>query len=285
MKAVFGRTLELSVNFVIEKNALTMSKKARWIMGTIFGAIIGLVYGVVSQSINSVFLPGVPLFAPAPGRFVTVLLAGLAGGALGFLVTWPEEFLLGVLISSVAGTLVSSLLSLQTQAGGSEGIFGVSVVLFITFLPRIFYFIPVVAMIRWAVSLWEKEIGYETFAFRKLVGSATVLVLAAAVLGAFSLYTPKTRHAIKDVNQMILAGRQASSLSSLPQPLQKVSGFLENSNSAYTVKLVNPVTIPISRASAGFDENEVDVEVSFASGFRFGCVYTPLVSQPSCINY
>jgi hypothetical protein len=92
--------------------------------------------------------------------------------------------------------------------------------------------------------------------------------------------------AMKNLNALILEGRQASSPSSLPQPLQNVNDFLKYSNTPYTFKLIsNPEVIPIPRSITGFNQNETDIEVNFANGFRFGCVYTQTNEQPNCIDY
>lgn len=263
-----------------------MKNKARCVLGIIFGMLLGLAYGVVSQWINSVFLPGIPLFVPPPGRFSTLLIDVFVGGALGFLVSWPEEFLIGVLISSVTGTLVSSLIALQTETGSLESIFGASLVLFITFLPRVFFFIPVVSLVRWVVNTWEEETLYATYSLRRRFRSVLLLIVISLAVGLFSLYPSETRKSMKNLNELILAGRQASSLSSLPQPLQKVNGFLQYSNSPYTLKLAsNPENIPIQRATTGFSQNETAIEVFFANGFHFACVYNPPNEHPNCVAY
>lgn len=263
-----------------------MKRKERCVLGIIFGMVLGLTYGVVSQWINSVFLPGIPLFEPPPGRFATILIQMLGGGALGFLVTWPEEFLTGVLISAATGTLFSSLVSLRAVSGDHERILGTSVVLFITFLPRIFFFLPIVLLVRWVVNIWEKETLYAVYSFQRRLRSVLLLVVIGLVAGLFSLYPGETRTAMKNLNGLILEGRQASSLSSLPQPLQKVNDFLKYSNSPYTLKLINnSEVIPVPRSTIGFNQNEIDIEVFFANGFRFGCVYSARNEQPICADY
>jgi hypothetical protein len=241
---------------------------------------------MVSQWINSVFLHGIPLFSPPPGRFATILIDIIGGGALGFLVTWPEEFLTGVLISAVSGTLFSSLMSLRTESGDLERMFGASVVLFITFLPRVLFFLPLVFLVRWVVNIWEKETLYTPYSFRGRFRSVLLLAVVGLAAGLFSLYPRETRMAMKNLNALILEGRQASSPSSLPQPLQNVNDFLKYSNTPYTFKLIsNPEVIPIPRSITGFNQNETDIEVNFANGFRFGCVYTQTNEQPNCIDY
>jgi hypothetical protein len=263
-----------------------MNSKTRRVLGIIFGMIMGLVYCAVTQWINSIYLPGITFFAPPPGRFVTLIIYILGGGALGFLVTWPEEFLLGVVISSVSGTLVSSLVSLLIESGTPDVIIGNAAVLLITFLPRVFFFVPATILVRWVVSIWEKETLYAPFSLKKRLGSLVLLVALGMVVGAFSLYPTQTRMTLTNLNELILAGKQATSAASLPVPLQTVDGFVQNSDGPYSLLILSDSTqVPIQRATVGFAQDELTIEVLFANGFRFGCVYIPTEKQPSCVHY
>lgn len=263
-----------------------MNRKARCILGVIFGMLAGLAYGVISLWINSIFLPGVPLYTPPPGRFATLFIEMLAGGALGFLATWPEEFLLGVLISSVTGTIVASLISLLSQPGGLDSILSALTVLFLTFLPRIFIFLPVVLLVRWVVYMWEQETLYNAYSLRKRSRSVLLLVVICLAVGLFSLYPGDNRKSLKNLNALILTGRQASSLSNLPQPLRRVNGFLNYSASPYSLQiLLDPQVIPVPQSASGYGQNEIAIEVLFSNGFRFGCIYTSPGEQPNCVDY
>ena len=68
-----------------------MSDKARRVLGMIFGGGIGLLYGLVSQNVNSLYLPGVPLFFAPPGRAGSVILLALFGALMGLVVAWPSR--------------------------------------------------------------------------------------------------------------------------------------------------------------------------------------------------
>lgn len=263
-----------------------MNRKARCILGAIFGILAGLAYGVVSLWINNIFLPGIPLYSPPPGRFATLILEMLAGGALGFLAAWPEEFLLGVLISSVTGTIVSSLISFLSAKGSLDSLLSASAVLFFTFLPRIFFFIPVVLIVRWVVSKWEQETLYNAYSLRERLRSVLFLVVISLAVGIFALYPGQERTSVKNLNEMILVGRQASSPANLPQPLQRVNGFLEHSAAPYSLQVLNdPEAIPVAQSASGYGQDQIAIEVLFSNGFRFGCIYTSASEQPNCVDY
>ena len=263
-----------------------MNRRARCILGVIFGMMLGFAYGIVSQWINSIFLPSVPLYAPPPGRFESFLIDGFGGGLLGFLVAWPGEILVGVILSALTGTIASSLMSASSAASNSERLFGVSALLFLTFLPRVVLFLPVVSLVRWVIHVWEEETLYATFSLQRRLRSVAILVVVSLAAGLFSLYPSITRKSLTHLNGLILSGRQATSLSSLPQPLQKVNGFLKYSESPYTLKVIeNADDIPVQRPITGFNEIEPAIEVFFTNGFHFGCVYTPPNEQPNCVDY
>jgi len=263
-----------------------MDNKLRTILGVIFGMLLGLAYALVSQWINNIFMPGIPLYVPPPGRFAIIILVILAGGVLGFLVAWPKEFFVGVIISASVGTLASSFLSLRAVTGGFENMVNASVVLFISFLPRVVLFLPVVILVRWAAETWEKETLYDSYSVKGRVRSLLLLVIVGLLAGVFSLYSANTRRSLANLNELILEGRQASSITNLPQPLQIVDGFLEHSNSSYAFNVVvNPEDIPVSQPGSGYDQNVVGIDVLFTSGFRFGCVYRSPDEPPNCIRY
>lgn len=263
-----------------------MNNKTRRVLGIIFGMILGLAYGAISQWINSIYLPEVPLFAPPPGRFGTLIIYIFTGGALGFLVTWPEEFLLGVIISSVSGTLVSSLVSLLIESGTLDNLIGNAAVLLITFLPRIFFFVPATILVRWVVSMWEKETLYAPYSLNKRLGSLLLLVIIGIGVGMFSLLPVQTRRTLANLNELILEGKQASSIAGLPAALQTVDGFIQNSGTPYSLLILSDSTqVPIPRATVGFSQDELAIEVLFTNGYRFGCVYLPTDKLPSCVHY
>jgi hypothetical protein len=68
---------------------------------------LGLVYFLVSQGINAVFLPAIPLFQPPLGFWGNVALGALWGGILGLICAWPYSTAIGVVLASVASISVS----------------------------------------------------------------------------------------------------------------------------------------------------------------------------------
>jgi hypothetical protein len=263
-----------------------MDSKVRTMFGLIFGMTLGLVYGLVSQWINNIFLPGVPLYVSPPGRFAIIILILLSGGVLGFLSAWPKEFFVGVLISAVIGTLISSFLSLWAEVGSLENMLSASVVLFISFLPRVVFFLPIFVLVRWTSSTWEQETLHAPCSITGRMRSVGLLVVVGLLAGIFSLYSVGSRKSLVNMNALILEGRQASSQADLPQPLQRMNDFQKYSNLAYTLNVISdPEEIPVSQPASGYDQNVTAIVVLFSNGFRFGCVYTAPNEPPNCAEY
>jgi len=263
-----------------------MNNRMRTVIGVIFGMVLGLAYGLVSLWINNIFLPGIPLYVSPPGKFATIILMMLAGGVLGFLVAWPKEFFIGVLISSIIGTLISSFLSLWAEAGSLENLANASVVIFISFLPRVVIFLPLFILVRWVANTWEQETLYTPYSVKGRTRSLILLVAIGMLAGIFSLYSADSRKSVANLNELILEGRRASSSTSLPQPLQRVNDFLNYSNSSYTLNVISdPEEIPVPQPASGYDRNMTAIVVLFSNGFRFGCVYTELNELPNCAQY
>jgi hypothetical protein len=113
-----------------------------------------------------------------------------------------------------------------------------------------------------------------------------LLVVVGLLAGIFSLYSADSRKSLANMNELILEGRQASRLASLPRPLQRVSDFQKYSNSPYTLEVINdPEEIPVPQPASGYDRNVTAIVVLFSNGFRFGCVYTALNESPNCAEY
>lgn len=263
-----------------------MNDITRRILGTVFGLIISLSYALVANLINPLFLPDVPLYHPDPGLTVSILLTCLTGALIGLIASWPEEALPGVLLASLVGTFVVIIYSLRSMSGGLEFFSGFFVLLVMTFLPRAFLFLPIAGLIRWVLSIWAQEFQTVSFSVQRLALSLLSLVLIAGLVGAFYLYPRYARQSLTQMDQLIQMGMQIPDEENLPTPLKKVSGFARGARGAYTLELSdNPDLLPVQRPIASYSDQEFAIFVRFENGYRFGCVYTSSVPDPSCGAY
>jgi hypothetical protein len=259
-----------------------MDRRNRIIIGLLLGGGMGLAYGLVSQSINLIALQGLPLYAPPPGRFVRILVSTLAGGGVGILAGWPQEGLIGVFLASLSGALAISLLGALRAA--ENGILLPSLLVTIyTFLPRLFYFLPLAACVRWGVRKSEDrgEAGIAARRRRALVPIG--LLLVAGLTGATSLYPSEIRQTMRSMDRMVAQAVGAPHQANLPDALKGVEGFPYRASGSYTLEWSDPSESfygprPVSAGSY----SEALVTVRFENGFMLRCIFSSPLTGPIC---
>ena len=78
----------------------------RRLTGLLFGAGLGLMFGLTSQLTNRILLPGIPLYQPPLGPLGNILASLLAGALLGVICAWPESSINGTFIASAVSAAV-----------------------------------------------------------------------------------------------------------------------------------------------------------------------------------
>jgi hypothetical protein len=266
-----------------------MSDTSRRMLGAVFGLLAGLVYGLISQTINQIALPGLPFLQEGLGPVGVILLTSLGGGLMGLLAAWPDEVIPGVISGALAAAAISTLstiIAVRSSTVAVERMASVFAVMFITFLPRAFIFAPIAWLVRWIVGIWENEVVRETLSFRKMALSVVPLLVLAVVFGALALYPQDARYALKTTNEIVQAGMDANSYDQLPSVLRPVDGFIQGAQGPYTLLLgYDPDILPVQRPMTSYTVQEYAVFVNFANGFRFGCAFTPPHPEPSCGPY
>jgi len=263
-----------------------MSDKARCLLGMIFGISMGMAYGLISQYINVLTMPDIPIYQPAPGRLGSTVLLVIFGGLMGLAVAWPMDAIPGVILGAFFATLAQIILSVKMQASIPGNVVGFTYIVILTFLPRVVIALPITGLIRWILDLWEREIAQVTFSVRKLGLSYLALIFVSSLAGLLSLYPSQGRLALLKTNQLIQSGLQSASSDQLPQALEPVDGFSQSAHGAYTLQLTNnPDELPIQRPFASYQAEEYAVFVRFENGYRLGCVFVPPHPEPYCGIY
>jgi hypothetical protein len=263
-----------------------MSDKARRVLGMIFGGGIGLLYGLVSQNINLLYLPGVPLFVAPPGRSGSVILLALFGALMGLVVAWPLDAIPGVILGAILATVAQTAITIRQQTSVPGNTVGLAYVLVLTFLPRVVLLLPIAALIRWILDIWERELAHVTFSTRKLGASLAALVLISVLAGWLNLYSSDARYALQKTDQMIQTGMAAQSSEQIPVAIRTLDGFTQNAVGRYSLQLSdNPEALPIQRPPASYQTNEYAVIVRFEDGYHFACVFVPPHPEPNCGTY
>jgi len=242
---------------------------------------MGFFYGMISQNINAWLLPGVPLSPGEGSRLLMTVVTVLAGAGLGFLATFFEEAVWSLISSSFVAAFATSLQAAQAE----EWKFAVIMLLFLyTLLPRMVFFLPVAALVRWASGQWDREPGLWVLTFRKRGFSTLVILVLSIGTGLFSLMPPEEREAVRDMDNIIRVSLQAHSTDELPGVLAPVPGYIENARGDYLLSTSDePDLLPVKRPMVPFGTPEPLVIARFQNGYRFGCVYT--YGKPACWTF
>jgi hypothetical protein len=265
-------------------NRTQAGDRYRRIAGVAIGAGLGLIFGLVSQSINSIVMPGIPFYQPPFGPVVNAVLCVLGGTLLGLVSAWPHESALGIVTAGVAGALCVGGLTLATARLDLISGTGVIMSTLVLLLPLSALVVPLVWILRWAANKQEDSYlaGYLSWS---RVLAPLILVMVTGGLAATMLYPPEARPVLARMNAMVQAGLAASDPQALPRPLQSESmdGFLDHATGAYTLEwtrqldrygmIVYPTASP---------RDQSVVIAHFENGWTLACLFAASEVEPVC---
>lgn len=254
----------------------------RRVLGFFFGGSMGLLYGLVSEFINPIVLPGIPLYQPSPGPLLRAL-GGMAGGAiLGLVAAWPREGVIGVIVSATAGAAAISLSTLAAALRRGEFVAPILVTAY-TFLPRLFFYLPHAALVRWGISEWREAGPPPPFDVRRHGRVALIALGLAALVGGCSLRSDEARRAMAAMDRLLQGAAQAATTEDLPKPLQRVEGFLAEASGDYSLQWSDELErFQGVRPITDEEREETLIIIRYESGLTFQCIFTPPVPDPSC---
>lgn len=264
--------------------AVAARERQRLRMGIILGALLGLAYGVVSQFINRVALPGIPLYQPPAGPLVNSLLSALMGAGLGAITCYPASAALGILfggLASLAGILVYMLLRLGDLGFGGALITGV-----IFSVPMAWLTIPLLALLRWVA---ERQVDAHRVGepLLRRAWLPAVLVIAMVLVASFELLPDDAQGNLERTNTLIQQGLQATSTAGLPEPLRATS--VNNFPPAQTAYTLEWTRYDLDRfielrPPANFDQHAA-VIARFPGSYLLVCLYPTPKQNPTCGDY
>lgn len=259
----------------------------RRLIGALLGAGLGLTYGLVSQTINMVALPGVSFYQPPCGPWYNIALYTAGAALLSLVAAWPAEAVVGTLLGSAVVAVVFVAVVLLTIKLDPEQVQGAVVAVAFLFLPAFGFLVPFVAVLRWATSKQEGARIEGDPLWKRLRLPIALLILVGAI-GGTSLYPPQGRVVISKMNALVQAGLQVPDVSSLPKALQPddVNGFIERAKAAYTLEWqdtnLNRYAIPRPMS----DPQEQSVVIAhFENGWAVACLFAKADAEPECRDF
>ena len=258
---------------------------ARKRTGLILGVLLGLAYGVVSQLINLVAMPGIPLHQPPAGTFANILLIGLMGGVFGALACFPASAAKGVILGGIAS--LAGIFAYMIVRLGGLGLGSALISSAVLSAPMAWLTLPVIALLRWAAErLVDTRSGGEPLLMRARLPVA--LFLGMALLASFELLPAQARDTLRRTDALIQEGLRAGSAAQLPAPLRgpNVTVFSPAQPAAYTLEWTQQDLDRFIelRPSSNFDEHTA-VIARFKDGYLLVCLYPTPRQEPTCADY
>ena len=254
----------------------------RW-YGLGLGLAIGLAYGLFSQGINYLWMPGVSLYHALFGFWGNIALAALVGALLGLTTAWDSTSVWGVIWGSLLGAALMIAISLP---GGDQQAWGIRI------LMLALIFLPVAGACALILILFRNLVDREMYAWadtpfwsRRRALWPFAALAAAAIIGSLAMYPALGRTVTVRMHALIQVGRAANRWEELPAPLQgkEVLGFMEQRQGAYRLawesdpnnrfRIARPVTQPYHPST---------VVAYFDSGWVLACVFPNAAAAPVC---
>ena len=257
-------------------------QRYRHAAGALIGVLFGFGYALVSQLINRVALPGIPLYQPPLGPAGNILLGLLAGAGLGLLCAWPASAAKGILLGAAASAAaIFAFTLLRTGAGAASTVVGL-----VLSAPMAWVSVLGMAVVRWLVDR-QVEARRESAPLLRRLRLPLILTGVLALAAAFVLYRADARLELRRTHDMIQAGLAAPDTASLPAPLQApgVTKFPAG-RSLYTLEWTNVELDRFIelRPAASYDK-QAAVIARFRNGLMLVCIYTAPKAAPTCGTY
>ena len=261
--------------------------KTRRLHGLILGGVIGLAYGLISQLLIYIILPGIHFYQPPLGPVGNILWMVAVGLLVGYASAYPESSVYGWALGAAVATLILSVVTFFTGQMEREMLWTKFFSIFFFILPIIGALAPLVAVHRWAVDEQGQYPRSPFYAWGR-IRLPLLIVLIAAGIGYFSLYKPDQRVVLVRMNDLVQQGLAAADAAGLPAPLQPtdVDAFRENASPEYTLQWIadtqNQYAIPRPATPSYLQSTVV---ARFTGGYLLACMYPDTDAIPECRDF
>jgi hypothetical protein len=259
----------------------------RRLTGLAFGALLGLVFGLVSQIPNRIALPGIQLHQPPLGPTGNIALLVLGGALLGLISAWPEGSFAGIALAGIISAVAIVVGNLIQAKPSDNQLMLIPIITLFLSLGFWGMLVPLIAAIRWAVNkLVEGHI--DRAPIMKRLTAPALVVLAVVLAGALQLYRAEARVLLARTHTLLQEGQAVASADLLPEALRApdVGNFIERGKGDYTLVWehsdIERYRIP--RPGKNFDDHSV-VVARFENGWNLVCLYVTPEDVPLCKGF
>ncbi len=252
----------------------TLRRNAALIGGWLFG-----LYALVSQLINRIALPDVPLADPPGGMLLQVLIYMGIGALLGVISTLLESPLFGAALAGFFGAASIMLFNMVGALDSQNWLGGMAMVTMIAVLPMTLLLTPVSWGVRFAADALTPHASSGKVHPRWK--RALVVSVAFILVGITALYPTYVREALQRTNNMV---QNAISDGQISPTMQKVWGFPEAAQGSYQIEWSDDWQGYTGTYSASLDQlSAFLMRVKFDNGFIISCLASA-TTQPVCLN-
>jgi MFS family permease len=237
--------------------------------GVVYGLLLGMLYALVSGTIDAVTFPDLPLRVDWKSLWSDIAISGAGGMVLGAVAAWPENALAGTLAGAAAivtWEMLRSLLRLSSPLG---------LVLAFLVLPLVVLSLPIAAIFRWSVSRHWRVMQRPRLR-RRLVGLGGLvltIIALATFAGSWSRMAGASEDAVRKVNTVVKIAL-ASSGQQMPDAFKTVPNFQARASHTYWLS---------QQASSVFPTG-IDVQVAFDNGYVLTCLVETETGQARIVT-
>jgi hypothetical protein len=234
---------------------------------------------LVSELINRLALPSVPLAEPAGGLFLQIAIYAGIGMLLGLICTLPESTLMGAVLGGAVASASIMLFNLVGALDSQNWLGSMAMITLIAVLPITLLLTPISWVVRFsAEALTPQEYRGNVHPRWK---RAVIASIAFAIIGTMALYPGYVRDALNRTNTMVhnaLAGGNIS------PNLENVWGFPEGAQGSYRIEWSDNWQEYNGTYSASLDQlSAFLLRIKFDNGFVISCLASS-TTQPVCLN-
>lgn len=246
----------------------------RLFSGTILGAWVGFVYGIMAANINILIIRDLPLRYELPDALTTTGWALAIGALMGFLINIPHDALKGVVLGSLSAAVGIAANGLMDAGDSPDRVISTLFVMGYVFLPLAVLFVPFNALLRWSSHQVLPYKNSPEWSSWPRLRSALLWTFMAGLVGSFSLYPDTARQMMYRMVDLVQMTQNRSE--TIPFEFVKYQNAIQSASPNFTIEWSDDLRAypePLFTEDARTNMRLQVVTVHFASGQSLYCLF------------